>query len=335
MARYGLDFYDSGIRYDEAINPNPKKKGRRMASNPTPPNPDDLLALAEDMADGLHDLEVSVGVKQNTEAVMRGAVAAYRTAESQFGAAKSARGVADAAVETADEDAKTFLKAAKKVLAHYLGDSWNVAWEATGFPDQSTAIPGSAEKRMNLCASLKTYFANTPAQESVQFGVTSALAEANFDAVSDARDDFDSKDSAVTVKDQALTTALKNLKKRVRGLITELETLLAEDDARWHEFGLSRPSDPDTPEKVTNLVLTPGLAGQMMAKWKRAPRAGRYRVYKQVLTVDADPVNVVTVHDLETMLEGLPSGKTVKVFIVAANDAGEAPASASVEAVVP
>lgn len=306
-----------------------------MASNPTPQDPDDLLALAEDAADGLQTLEVSVGVKQNTEAVIRGAIAAYRAADSQLGAAKAARGLADAVVDNADANAKTFLKAARKVLAHYLGDSWSAAWEATGFPDQSTAVPTNAEKRMNLCSSLKTYFASNPTHESVQFGVTSALAESNFDAVSDARDDFDSKDSAVTLKDQELATALKNLKKRMRGLISELETLLADDDPRWHEFGLSMPSDPDTPEKVKGLVLTPNLAGQVMAKWKRAPRATRYRVYKQVLTVDSGPVNVVTVHDLETMLEGLTSGLTLKVFIVAANDAGEAPASDVVEITIP
>lgn len=284
-----------------------------MAGNPTPDNPDDLLALAEDIADGLQTLEAAVGVKQNTEAVMRGSIAAYRMADNQLGAAKSARGVASDAVTTADTDAKKFLKAAKKVLAHYLGDSWNAAWEATGFPNQSTGVPGKQKERMNLCASLKAYFTTNAAQESAQFGVT----------------------AAVTLKNQGLASAGKNLKKRVRGLITELETLLADDDPRWHEFGLSMPSDPDTPERVEGLVLTPNVAGQVMAKWDRAPRVTRYRVFKQVLTVDVEPVNVETVHDPQYMLEGLPGGKTVRVTVTAANDAGEAPLSAAAEAVVP
>jgi hypothetical protein len=335
MARYGIDFYNSGVRYDESPHLNPKKKGRRMAGNPTPDDPDDLLAVAEDMADGLEALEVAVGVKQNTEAVMRGAIAAYRTASTQLGAAKSALGLAEDGVETADAHAKTYLKKARKILTLSLGDKWNSAWEATGFPNQSTAVPGTPEERMSLCSSLEEYFTNNPAKESVPHGVTALASKDEFEAVSDARDALGTAESTVTLKDQGLDTALKNLRKRVRGLVTELETLLADDDARWHEFGLSMPSDPDTPEKVTNLVLTPNLPGKVMAKWKRAPRAGRYRVYQQVLTVDADPVNVVTVHDLETMLEDLPGGLTVRVFIVAANDAGEAPASDTVEAVIP
>ena len=230
---------------------------------------------------------------------------------------------------------RLFLLEARKVLTHYLGNTWNAAWEATGFPHQSTAVPASQEERMNLCASLQAYFTANAAQESAQFGVTAALAGAAFTALSDARNDVDAKTSAVTTKNQALNTAFINLKKRVRGLITELDTLLADDDPRWHEFGLSRPSDPDTPEQVEGLVLTSNMAGKVMVKWDRAPRASRYRIYKQVLTVDVDPVNVETAHDLQFMLEGLPSAKTVRVFIVAANDAGEAVASANVDAVVP
>lgn len=45
-----------------------------MASNPTPDDDDVLLALAEDMADGCHLHEVDIGIKQNTEAVMRAAI---------------------------------------------------------------------------------------------------------------------------------------------------------------------------------------------------------------------------------------------------------------------
>ena len=305
-----------------------------MAGNPTPDDPNDLLALAEDMADGLHTLGVSVGVKQNTEAVLRGVVAAYRTCLTQLGTAKSALGTAEDAVDTADANAKAYLKKARKVLALVLGDSWNSSWEATGFPNQSTAVPGSPEERMNLCTSLKDYFAAHPAHESALHGVTEAASQALFDALSDARAAFDTARSAVTTKDKALDAALKNVRKRVRGLITELETLLADDDPRWHDFGLSMPADPDTPEKVKDLVLTPGLAGQMMAKWKRAPRASRYRVFKQVLTVDADPVNVETVQK-ERFSSILAGSMLMRVTIRAANDAGEAPTSDAVDAVIP
>ena len=45
-----------------------------MAANPTPDDDAVLKALAEDLADGDHDHEVSIGIKQNTEAVLRAAI---------------------------------------------------------------------------------------------------------------------------------------------------------------------------------------------------------------------------------------------------------------------
>ena len=41
----------------------------------------------------------------------------------------------------------------------------------TGFPDQSTGVPRTQEKRMNLCAALKIYFTNVPGHEVAALGV--------------------------------------------------------------------------------------------------------------------------------------------------------------------
>jgi hypothetical protein len=45
----------------------------------------------------------------------------------------------------------------------------------------------------------------------------------------------------VGVKKAARDTAVKTLRKRMRGLITELKQLLSGDDARWNAFGLNIP----------------------------------------------------------------------------------------------
>ena len=154
-------------------------------------------------------------------------------------------------------------------------------------------------------------------------------------AVSDARDTLSQKETDQETKKQARNAADVTLRKRVRGLVTELETLLADNDPRWHAFGLSMPSDPDTPEPVSAVTLTPNMAGKVVATWPRATRATRYRVFKQVVGVDAEPINVETVHDRELMLEGLPTGQTLNVFIIAANDAGEAQPSPTAQIVIP
>ena len=187
MPRYETVFYDSGERYDTP-NPNKPKKGMRMAANPVPKPQDELLVLAEDMADGCHNHEVAIGLQHVKEADIRLSITALRTTEACFGTAKSNRQTAMDGLHAADADATEFLGKVRKVLMNFLGNFWSTQWEPTGFPDMSTAVPGSQEKRMNLCASLKIYFTNVPAQEVAALGVTAALAETRFQAISDARD---------------------------------------------------------------------------------------------------------------------------------------------------
>ena len=305
-----------------------------MAGNPVPINEDELLALAEDIADGCHNHEVAIGILQNKETEIRGAITALRNAEAGFGTAKSNRQVTMDALQAADALATEFLGAARKVLTNFLGNFWSTAWEPTGFPDMSTAVPKTQEQRMNLCASLKIYFTNVPAQEVAALGVTAALADTRFQALSSARDALDIKDELKEAAKQARDAALKNLRKRVRGLIGELETLLEDTDPRWHAFGLSMPSDPDTPEPVESLTLTAGTPGVIVAHWPRAMRATRYRPFVQV-GANPDFVARDAVHDLTVNLTGFTTGQTVKVYIVAANDAGEAQESPTEQIVVP
>jgi hypothetical protein len=122
MAQYGSSFYNSGIRYQTTSTQQYRSKRRTMAGNGVPMDPDDLLGLAEDIADGLQTVEVTVGVKQNTEAVIRGAITAHRNSDQALGIAKSAKGVARDGLDTADNDARVFLLAARKVLSLHLGD---------------------------------------------------------------------------------------------------------------------------------------------------------------------------------------------------------------------
>ena len=76
-------------------------------------------------------------------------------------------------------------------------------------------------------------------------------------------------------------------------------------------------------------------AGTVLAHWSNASRATRYRVFKQIDGVDTIPVNINTVTDSDATLAGQPSGKTLKIYIIAANDAGQAAPSDTVTIVVP
>lgn len=305
-----------------------------MAANPIPEALPQLFALAEDMADGLHDHQVAVGIKQNLEAVFRPELVAAKATETDYAAAKGAKDDLSTALRIADSNARAFIKASRAVLAQKLGELWSVAWEPTGFPNQSTAVPATQDERLTLCDSLRAYFNATPANEVAPMNVTSANASAKFTALSNARNAYNNGASNATAKKQARDAAVVTLKARMRGLTSELGQLLDDISPLWDAFGLNAPGAASTPDVPEALVVTPGIAGTLFVDWADARRATRYRVWIQVVTVDADFRAAATVTDSDATMSGLPGGKTVKVRVTSANDAGESLPSAAVEAVV-
>ncbi len=70
--------------------------------------------------------------------------------------------------------------------------------------------------------------------------------------------------------------------------------------------------------------MTSDTPGQLDVDWDKPARSERFLVYIQVVGADAEPRYAVTVKDTNVTLTGLPPGAEVKVFITAANAAGEA-----------
>src|ERR1051325_9512971 len=99
-----------------------------MASNQLPINLDDLLTLAEDMADGLTIYEAAVGVKQNGQFDMRNAISSAGTSQADYNTRRAAKTTLGTAQTVADSNAKAFLTAARLVLIPKLGSEWNDAW---------------------------------------------------------------------------------------------------------------------------------------------------------------------------------------------------------------
>jgi hypothetical protein len=100
-------------------------------------------------------------------------------------------------------------------------------------------------------------------------------------------------------------------------------SLIADDDARWYEFGFRRPIDGHIPSIVEDLDVSPGLPGELVVSWEPASLADSYAVTKQVVGIDPGTVFVKRVSDTESILRDLPTGATVKVTIVAHNSTGD------------
>ena len=186
-----------------------------MSSNPTPDNNDILRALADRLADGCHTHEVAIGIKQNTEAAIRANITALAQAELNVGMKKQSLSDAFSALDAADAAGEEVLKNCKLRLAARLGQRWNAAWEPTGFPNQSTAVPTTMDPRFTLLDSLKNYFTAVPANESAEMGATAAICGAAWTVLSDARQAVATAESAQTTAFTNRTTAEDGLRKRV------------------------------------------------------------------------------------------------------------------------
>jgi len=278
-----------------------------MASNNLPRGIDALLTLAEDMADGLNTHAVAIGILQNTEAKVRTDLLAAATAETSFRNAQTAKIGLTTTQTVADSNGKAFIGITRDVLAVTLGGQWSQVWEATGFPNQSLAIPAKIGDRQALLAALQAYLTANPAKENAPLGVTAALAGTRFTALSDARSAVNAGLVESGQKKVLRNTAETNLRTRLRGTIDELDQLLDDLDPRWYAFGLVPPGLSDQPDQPADLVLTAGASGVVLADWSDAARAVAYRVYKQLVGSDPDFTLAVTVSDSDTTLSGMLS----------------------------
>ena len=307
-----------------------------MASNRLPDGINELFTLGEDNCDGLHNHGVAVGILHYTEAVVRAALTGAQTAQTNYNNALSAKSPLGTAVTVADSNAKAFISTGRRLLIESLGESYNQDWVATGFPDDSTAVPNTQEKRQALLLSLKTYLTNNPSFEvnTPKVVFTAAKAQTLFTALSTARVAAADGNTLAGQKKVLRDAAELNLRVKMSGLIGELGDLLGDTDPLWLAFGLNEPGAAALPDPADGLVLTAGGAGVVIAHWTPGSRSLHNRIYKQVVTVDADFVNLGLVDDNEHTFTGLPSGKTVKIKVIATNNAGDAPAIVA-EIVVP
>ena len=307
-------------------------------NNPIPDALSQLFALAEDAADGAHAHGVAIGLKQNTEPDIRADLAAARTAEGAYSKAKTAKDTFSTNLRLADSNGRSFIKSCSAYFSETISEDWSTAWTATGFPNQSTAVPSTQDERYTLVGSLKTYFTDNPSMEvnTPKLVLTAAKADTLYTALTAARKAVNDGNTDAGTKRDLRGAAVADLKTRLRGLIGELGQLLDDHSPIWDAFGLNAPGASAIPDGPTAVVATPGgVAGAVHVDWAHGRNALRYHVWLLLVGVDTDYRNVATANDTETTLTELPSGKTAKLQITSVNDAGESGPSAEISVVVP
>jgi hypothetical protein len=295
-----------------------------------PRDQDGVISLAQVVLPGLQSIGEIVGIAHNDASAVAtdlydliGQPGAGLSAGKQgqlnlkrdaYNAAINLRRAAVAAARKFNGDAIDLLKG-------HLGRTWNTRWQAAGFTRGTLRLPNDP---LPLLVELRGYFVLHAAHENAATQITATRADALAAAVNDAVHDENvartERNTAADVRDAAFV----HLRRRLVAVRRELEDLLEDDDQRWTTFGFSRPVDRRIPKAVIGLTLRPGgVAGEIIVEWEPSVGAANYRVSRQVLTVDVEPVEVGLFSDRMVIIGDLPSGKTVRVTVTARNEAGE------------
>ena len=190
----------------------------------------------------IHGAEI--GVKQNTAEVLAVDVKTFRGLDAQFVASRS-RGKDELtpALRKADGDARKYINDARHVLKGALGSHSNQDWIDAGFLNSSFAVPRKMGDRDILVSALATYFNTHPHLENASLKVTAVAGTEIHKRLSGLQKTILNHNSKEKELSGKRTTALKALRKRVKGLISELKQLLAADDVRWMPFGVDSPAE--------------------------------------------------------------------------------------------
>lgn len=300
-----------------------------MATNPTPTNDVELLALCGKLLQGCAELAGEIGMELTPVALLDEQLTSAHAALAEVEKQKTERSALRKELRERDLESERVLSRCRLRLAALFGHGFNEQWEAAGFPDQSTMVPEVFAKRLALLAQLSAYFTARPEHESQDMRATTAICEMTHQSLSGVRALVDHHKTILQHAVQKKNDALKQLRKRLRSLINELGLLLAEDDLRWRRFGLNPPAGEPLPEPVGQVQLTALGQGTLRAQWSPALHALRYHVQMRVMGV-GDFATLSTVPGTEILLPDLPPGEFIEVRVIAANTREEsAPCPAS------
>ena len=296
---------------------------------------DKFVSFCEKGVEGLRQYGADVEVLHITDVILAGKVDGARKGNTEYQTTVNATLAAISAQAVVRQEVAGFITAVRDVLKQKLGSRYCKAWGEVGFLNATLGVPKSAEQLLSLVKSMELYFTAYPAAEVAVLNLTHQRASelhaaylAAMAVVSAAR---------VVQRNRKVTrdTAMAELRASRQLLYRELRTVLSSNDPRWLEFGFNVPGDVVTPAAPEDFVVTAGLPGHLAASWGRPVGADRYRLFAEVVGVDTKPVPVDTTTKASANLGGMTSGAHVKLYVVAANAAGESVPSAVVEMVVP
>ena len=243
-------------------------------------------------------------------------------ARDEHAEAKVTLGASRSSYASKAKEARTLAMTGRDALKPYLGREHSAAWAAAGFVN-NLEVPRDPARLLSVVQGLKSYLTAHADQEVVaanvtatRFGTLATEVMTRIAAVDTA------KANAITAANERDAKA-KLVRTELSLLLAKLSRTFGPFDAMWEQVGFNRPgfiSVPAIPLNLTAILVGPSAVA---LKWDAAERAARYRIWKKVVGVDTEMVEVTTREDLDFILEGLPTGKTIELAVSAVNDGGE------------
>ena len=222
-----------------------------------------------------------------------------------------------------------FVTGTRDTMKLRLGKRYSVRWVETGF-DGTLEGPRTPQELIPLVQTLGVFLANNPSFEVSQLNITAARAAELHTALENAYAGVSRQKVICTQLLEARDEKARTLRKKIRGMINELEFLMEDNDPRWTAFGLNVPAAVQRPETPENVEVKIVENKDAYIQWEAPARAERYHIFQKIVGVDAEPVNVGTSYDPNFVSEDLPATSTVEITIVALNDGGASAPSAVV-----
>jgi len=281
-----------------------------------------LLTSAVGAAKAAADHGDSIGVLQNTAPKIEADILALTEAIDAYEKSKEELSLRRAIVREYVRDSRGLLTMGRDSFKPFLGSEYNEGWDITGLTG-SLAIPVAMDDVQPLLRSFKAYLVMHPEHEVDPRDVTVGKFDELFGQLVESRRAVREQEVVADQKRQIRDEKVRQLRKRMRDLIEELNMLLGPLDARWKWFGFNMPGaqvTPDVPENLIATLINPTTAG---LKWDTAPRTDYYRVWKKVVGVDEELVDAGDATHPNFTFESLPANATIELAVSAVNNGGE------------
>ncbi len=302
-----------------------------MACNTIPTSYPSLIVHVGEAFAGAENIGASVPLLINTAVLIGADRTALMTSQTDYRAARSAIVPQQAARRAAVDGAYDFCLKSRDVLFNYLGREFSEAWLAAGWLD-TLSIPQSFDGLYDLTYTLTQYFTAHADQENEELGVTSAAAQAAFNALVGTNTAVINAETFSATRRIERDAAQSAARRRLSGLCKELSQRFEDLDPRWRQFGFNLPGAATVPAVPVNVVVTLLPLAQLQIACDASPNATRYRFYLQRPILDPEPVLAGGSDEPLFVTEPLTPGQVYQVFVSAVNEGAESDLSDPVTA---